>query len=259
MAMNAIRLGLDHRSAELRCGEVEHPAGIVQSGFITAQLACVWLQSGSGSMRRDGATHRLAAGDAFLRLPGRPHDVLMPGRSSWLYVAVPAAGLELLRRCGSLPDVLRPGPDARLAGRWRAATRRLGDCPEDGLAAMAAELLGLIAGLQHLAMRGARDPWLDRACAALEADLRRPLPAVAAALGLGGSAFRARFHAASGLSPRTWRIRRRIARAQELLAVPGAGLEAVAGQLGYPDLPTFAKQFRSVTGMAPGAWRRQLD
>ena len=44
-----------------------------------------------------------------------------------------------------------------------------------------------------------------------------------------------------------------------LLAQPEATLGAVADQLGYPDQPTFAKQFRAVTGTTPGAWRRRLD
>lgn len=259
MPVNAIRLGPDHRSAELRCGEVEHPAGIAQRGFITAQLACVWLQTGSGAVHRDGVVHPLAAGDAFLRLPGQSHDVLMPGRAAWLYVAVPAAALELLRRSGNLPDELHPGLDARLAGRWRATAQRLADCPDDELPAMAAEMLGLIAGLQCRAARAAHDPWTELACATLESDHRRPVPAVAAALGMGGSAFRARFHACLGMSPRTWRIRRRVGRAQELLALPGAMLGHVAEQLGYPDLPTFAKQFRAVTGVTPGAWRDRQD
>lgn len=259
MSVSVLRLGSDHRSAELRCGLNEHPAGVAQRGFVTAQLACVWLQEGIGELRRDGAVHALAAGDAFLRLPGRHHDVVMPGRCSWLFAAVPAAALEVLARTCTPAPVLHPGLDRRLAGRWLAGARRLAACADDELPVLAGELLGLIAELHLRGARAGRDPWTERACRMLDDDPRAPLPAVAASLGLRPSAFRARFHAATGTSPRAWRIRRRISRAQELLAQPEAALTSIADQLGYPDLPTFAKQFRAVTGTTPGAWRRRMD
>ncbi len=259
MKLASLRLGPDSRSAELRCGLNLHPGGVSQTSFSTGQLACVWIQHGTGEMRRDGQTHVLAPGDAFLRLPGRLHDVYMSGPADWWFAAVPAASLEILARtCPRQAPVMHVGLDPGLAARWRATTTRLAACHEHELGVVACELLGLIAEVHRLAARAQHNPWLERACDLLGRDLRTPMPLIATAMGLRPSAFRTRFHVSAGVSPRDWRIRRRIALAQERLAQPGVRLEAVAEQLGYADLPTFAKQFKTVTGMAPGAWRKGL-
>lgn len=83
---------------------------------------------------------------------------------------------------------------------------------------------------------------------------------VARRVGLGSESFRKRFTTATGRSPGAWRIHRRIDTACTLLLGEGLTLGAIAADLGYPDVPTFAKQFRRVIGQPPAAWRRtRLD
>jgi AraC family transcriptional regulator, arabinose operon regulatory protein len=251
----------NHPTAELRCGLFEFPHPMQQRSFVTPQLACCWIQRGEGELHLDGVVHPLRSGDVFQRLPGRCHDIIMRTSGSWLFTAIPAPALALLTsiapRSAGLP-VLSIGADAQFAARWRQAVRLLASCPDDDRAPATATLFALVAEVHHRAVRRVRDDWAVRACALLDADLRRPLPEIARRMGLQPASFRARFGTAMGLSPQAWRIRQRIAQAQELLADPTLPLEQIADRLGYPDLPTFAKQFRSVAGLPPGRWRRTM-
>jgi AraC-like DNA-binding protein len=58
-----------------------------------------------------------------------------------------------------------------------------------------------------------------------------------------------------GMPLTRYRMHRRIERAQALL-LQGNDLAAVAERLGYCDQFFFARQFKQVVGMTPGAWRR---
>lgn len=74
---------------------------------------------------------------------------------------------------------------------------------------------------------------------------------LARACGLGRSAFRARFRAATGCTPADFLLERRLERARELLARPGATVAATAAALGFSSPQYFATAFRRVYGCAP--------
>lgn len=81
------------------------------------------------------------------------------------------------------------------------------------------------------------------------------MPSVAQEIGMGYHAFRKAFTKHVGHSPKEYRIRRVIEKAQDLLMEPDYRICDIAFDLGYPDQHTFSKQFKRVTGQSPSAFR----
>jgi AraC-like DNA-binding protein len=106
-----------------------------------------------------------------------------------------------------------------------------------------------------------QDPFLQQVLALLEGDEKGAAwpdyASVARALGVSQATLRRRFRVATGTSPHDYVVRSRIARARVLLSESEAPLKEVASRLGYADVAFFARQFRQVAGVAPGAFRRR--
>jgi AraC-like DNA-binding protein len=102
---------------------------------------------------------------------------------------------------------------------------------------------------------------LKRTLDYIEANLSEPisLGQISEAAGLTRMHFAAQFRVATGLRPHEYLLRRRIERAQELLATPGASLVDVALQVGFQTQAHFTSVFRRYVGRPPHAWRQSLD
>ncbi|RMD79829.1 MAG: AraC family transcriptional regulator [Lentisphaerae bacterium] len=100
--------------------------------------------------------------------------------------------------------------------------------------------------------------WLAEAEVLLSRDLeqRIPIPEMARSLHIGYEKFRKVFRQYFGIAPKEYRIRKRIAEAQRLLLDENLSPAIVAERLGYPDIYSFAKQFKRVTGITPAVFRR---
>ena len=81
------------------------------------------------------------------------------------------------------------------------------------------------------------------------------MPEVAREVGLGYHHFRKVFSESVGMSPKEYRVSCRIERSQELILEGKLELTEISDVLGYTDQAAFAKQFKRVTGMTPGAYR----
>ena len=79
---------------------------------------------------------------------------------------------------------------------------------------------------------------------------------IAAATGLSRMHFAAQFRAATGLAPHEFVLRRRIARAQELLSAPSATLVDVALSVGFQTQAHFTTVFKRIVGQTPMRWRQ---
>ena len=121
--------------------------------------------------------------------------------------------------------------------------------------ALLAELFDLIeTGIPRLAS----DPLISKVCEHImrHPGNREPLPEFAQTSGLSYAALRKRFKQCMGLPLNTYRIRARIARAQELLR--RHNVKETADTLGYPDAFTFSSQFKRITGKSPKHYRSDL-
>lgn len=146
----------------------------------------------------------------------------------------------------------------RLAGLgWQAVDDRLA-ANAIGHAVLA-ELLLRYSGRPHrLVVRGGLAPAARRRVADLiEARLATPptLGEMARELALSEYHFAHMFRLSFGLAPHRWIMRRRLARARELLA-RGLPLPWVAAAAGYSHVSHLARQMRTELGVTPGDYRR---
>ena len=98
---------------------------------------------------------------------------------------------------------------------------------------------------------------LKRAIDFFEAQLGKPvsLADVASSAGLTRMHFAAQFRAATGLRPHEYLLRRRIERAQEMLAGTGMPLVDIALSVGFQTQAHFTSVFKRYAGQPPRAWR----
>jgi len=88
---------------------------------------------------------------------------------------------------------------------------------------------------------------------------RHPLPALARRAGMSPRTLQRHFRAATGLSPRQWLVRERIALAKEALELTNAPLWRVSDSVGFGAEESFRRHFRLVTGTSPGRYRRNFN
>ncbi|MFN3674233.1 MAG: GlxA family transcriptional regulator [Bosea sp. (in: a-proteobacteria)] len=97
----------------------------------------------------------------------------------------------------------------------------------------------------------------------LRADLSRSpsLDVLAASIGVSRRSLTRHIRARTGGNLSEWLRRVRLARAQEILAAGGRGLDVVALQCGFPDAKALRTAFRLEFGLTPTQWlaRQRLD
>jgi transcriptional regulator GlxA family with amidase domain len=80
---------------------------------------------------------------------------------------------------------------------------------------------------------------------------------LAACVGISVSHFSRSFFRSSGLTPHTYVMRRRLARAQDLLVKTDLALAEVALTTGFADQSHFCRRFREFVGLPPRSYRMQ--
>jgi AraC family transcriptional regulator len=103
-------------------------------------------------------------------------------------------------------------------------------------------------------------PWrLKRAMDFIEANLAESigLAEMAASAGLSRMHFAAQFRAATGMRPHAYLLRRRIERAQHMLAVLTSPLVEVAFEVGFKSQSHFTTVFARYVGETPKGWRQR--
>ncbi len=133
----------------------------------------------------------------------------------------------------------------------------------DALAQQQAD--GLLLALLGLVWRERQVPWESPADAVILRQMERvrsgrdlftDVETLAAEAGLSRVHYGRRFKRLAGCSPSAFLIGQRVERATKLLQETHWKLERVADAVGYADLYFFSRQFKSVTGLSPGAFRR---
>jgi AraC-like DNA-binding protein len=196
----------------------------------------------------DVATVRMRSLERLLDDPaGRTNDAFPIAHRLWPRdTAVPAA----LRRLRAIDSADTPRLDAQLRGvldafaDLAAQVRSERDRIQAAKAATRAEL--------HARVLRGREVLEDQLTQSFDLD------AVAAEACLSPHHFHRTFSAAFGEAPYSYVSRRRIDRAQRLLAETDAPVADVCAAVGYESLPSFTSRFRRIVGMPPAAYRKKI-
>lgn len=183
----------------------------------------------------------------------------------YLWIGMQGTGLDLLFAQAALAadPVTRLADPAAFASGIEAILAAMRDRDPLQGAANSAAVAGLLAQLlagrrQPLAAAlPSRDRAVDRALAHLRLALARAwtIADIAATAGLSSSQLHRVFLAETGLSPMAWLRQERINAAKPLLLDHSRPVRAVAETVGYPDPFHFSRDFRTLTGRSPTAFR----
>lgn len=179
---------------------------------------------------------------------------------------------DVARPVASVGALLRPGTAGLLLGApagaftgahwaledvwgWREVDRLRTRLAETATSAGRLNLFEAVLAARLPAVRRI-DPRIARALAGLRADM--PVAAAAAACELSHRHFTLRFREAVGLAPKAWCRVQRFGRALDRLAdEPAIAWAELAAAEGYADQAHFAREFRALAGLSPGAYRRR--
>ena len=100
----------------------------------------------------------------------------------------------------------------------------------------------------------APDAWLESVLQQLDEGAN--FDELSAQLAMSPTLLRRRFKAATGITMRDHVLQKRLAAARALLSDTDLPLKAIAAQLGYSSEAFFSRQFKTHSGVAPGAFRR---
>jgi len=184
-------------------------------------------------------------GECAQDMPGYPALSLLPEDGLAKDAMVERLGRALLdadEACGAFGSLYTDSIGTAIVARILGLAQRTGACERPK-----------VAGLARWRLR--------RAIEYVESRLAEPISLgdVAAAAGLTRMHFAAQFRAATGLRPHEYLLRRRIERAQEMLAETAMPVVEVALSVGFQTQSHFTTVFKRFTGQPPHSWRRAHD
>lgn len=234
-----------------------------------------YLAEGAQVFGVGGKDYVMRPGDVFLTFPDEDHGSaghpMERGSLYWFHLQMPTAGQGVLGLDGEatarlfaalaeLPVRCFPAGDAvgqPLGAAFAAAQENGPLVPLRVGTGLVQALLAIVAAASAARPRptGGR---MQRAVEYMEAHAgeRLTIAAVARAVGLSPSWFKARFRREVGMPPAEYLLRRKVDRAVELLANPRFSITRVALRLGFSSSQHFAAVIRRYTGKSPSQLRR---
>jgi len=209
---------------------------------------------------KDRKRRYVAANDAFIRSAGLRSRAELLGRTAReVFPAALAAGYEQQD-----DEVFSRGTIVH--DRLEMVTRRDGKIgwfvsqkvPVVDTKGRIVALAGISRDLSLPAAKGASLDPLAAALEVLHRDFAKPLRigALAERAGLSWSQFQRRVSTMTGLTPRQLLTKARVEAAAQALRDGDAALGEIAIGCGFYDQAAFSRQFRAMTGMSPGEYRK---
>lgn len=260
----ALGLPLTSRLLVTDCGYFPHAADHLRSRTGGSPQAIVILcVEGAGWCRTPSVRAEVGAGQALVIPPGTPHEYGAAAGDPWTIWWLHLAGADVAELLGALTGPVLPIGDVYRAVSLvdEALTRMERDDSirsRQAAAGAAWHLLALLAAGQTGAPESRNDA-IQQAQEYLREHLgaRISVGELAALARLSPSHFAALFRRATGTGVLQYQTRLRMSRARELLDTTDQAVADIAHTLGYPDPFYFSRQFRSVHGTSPSAYRTQ--
>ena len=261
--------GRDLSAGVVNCGFTLKPdAAGANRNRIRENYIAIYILRGSGQfVDWNGVAQRVRAGQ-ILQLPaGRRHSVIHDADGKWAeaFLGINRLFHETLSRLGAIDascPVLTPGLNVPLLLHFDYILRELKKNSAHARQAALVRAHELLVEMHRLGRPRTTDDrgaMIEAARHLLSGDLARQLdlPALARGFNLSYERFRKIFRERVGLAPHEYRIQRRIESARGLMADEGLSIKETAYALGYTDPLTFARQFKQITGIPPGEFRRR--
>lgn len=237
---------------------------------VFGSYAVVLLLEGGGRYRdANRLDQRVGAGDVIVVYPDLGHCYGPEPGDVWseFYIVFDGPVFDLWRKKGIL-DPRAPIHHVEPVEYW---LRRFTESVSSDAATDAEQgnvhicrvqqlLADMLASERKRALGKSERTWLDRARALLDGGPKESLALekIAEELGTSYETFRKRFAKLTGASPASYRMRRTIDRACELMQQENLTNKEIATRLGFSDEFHFSRRFKQVTGLAPREFRSQL-
>ncbi|MCH2205183.1 MAG: AraC family transcriptional regulator [Lentisphaerales bacterium] len=230
-------------------------------GFVCQHYVMVLLLKGAGTYIEEdtGITHKLEQGDVYQRFPGRSHaQVLDTDNNEQFFLRVPTDLFTLLNDRGQL----NLNPVLKIKGdTFQEYQQCFIDCQRESDGAYALwRIKDLIVKLHKMSLGENSLSVIEQAIHSMEKRIheRQSLAEIASNFNMSYISFRRKFKKTTGVSPGAWLIQKRIVKAVDLLNIETLKIDEISQYLGYPDIYTFSKQFKKVTGTSPSDFRQNL-
>ena len=238
-----------------------HYTDKVFDGYYSLQL-----MTGGGVEVWYGAERWLLEGAWFWPAFPGPHIKfhVAPGYRTWphRYVSFRGPRASRWQAEGLFPSVPQPAPDGKdlvpLFDELIAHAIDTGRWAPLKAANLLERLLLELAEARSQANDESDAPWLPGLLEELSRNVSETpdYAAIARRLGMGMSTLHRRFKRATGTTLHAYTLQCRIAAARELLGETDLPIKSIAARLGYADTYFFSRQFRAMTGVPPGAYRK---
>ncbi len=227
-----------------------------------------YVISGSGTLFLGNEQHNITAGDAFLVTPGNLVSYIASKHHPWEYLWVgfhgsDAKGLLMLTDFSAQEPVVRFPDGKRMIDLLEQIYNAQGSAAHQE-ARMCGHLYLFLAYLIECAKKRPNETdasysYVELAQRYIEHNYSQHLGVdeIASHVGISRSHLYRVFVRHLSLSPNNYVVRFRVAKACALLATP-LTIAEVAGSVGFDDPLYFSRVFRSVKGMSPLAYRKEL-
>lgn len=235
-----------------------------------------YVLSGKGTLLatdHEEVTHilNIHAGEGFMIYPGQVNTYMADEDDPWDYIWVEFDGLRA-------SEVL-----TKTTFRWNNPvfrSRNAGLCEEmkkEMLYLIEHEDLSPLAQVGHLylfldALCGTmleseefrefktKDRYIDEAVNFIESNYMNDISveSIARMAGLERSYFGKLFKKATDMSPQHFLLNYRMTKAAELLRMTNLSIAEIGQQVGYPDQLHFSRAFKSIYGLSPRNWRKEI-
>lgn len=229
----------------------------------------IYIIEGEGVLSpQSGREIPVGPGDVIQKLPGSSATLSFNGRGEQAVLTLPEIFYNLYVRKshdGSEAPVFHIGLHSELVEKFASLGREIREWATTRIFKVIEKSLKLIQEIQAISMMlnshdEAESFWMSvRRDLCRELQNRFSFPEFAAKFNMSYSSFRQGFTRYVGMPPGVFHINQRIEQVKMLLASSQVSLKEIVSRFNYPDLPSFSKQFKKITGQTPGNYLKNFE
>ncbi|MBI9100466.1 MAG: helix-turn-helix transcriptional regulator [Spirochaetaceae bacterium] len=230
----------------------------------------IYIIEGEGTLSlSSGEEESVGPGDVIQKLPGKKGLLNFKGNhSEQIVLTLPELFYNLYYRKpvnGSDSVVFHIGLHADLVVKFTGLQRDIKEWATGKIFKIIEKSLKLISEIQSIRILLNSNQETEQFWISVRRDFCRDLkkrfslPDFAEKFSMSYSSFRQGFTKYVGMPPGVFHISQRIEQVKMLLAGSQLSLKEIASRFNYPDLPSFSKQFKKITGVTPGDYIKNLN